>query len=50
MTSKINEAAEKAAQVPVPKRRRVPVWLWVAGPLAVPVVTLSRGQSPGPHS
>ncbi|WP_454260769.1 efflux RND transporter periplasmic adaptor subunit [Pseudoxanthomonas mexicana] len=35
MTSKINEAAEKAAQVPVPKRRRVPVWLWVAGPLAV---------------
>lgn len=35
MTSKINEAAEKAAQVPVPKRRQVPVWLWVAGPLAV---------------
>ena len=35
MTSKINEAAEKAAQVPLPKRRRVPVWLWVAGPLAV---------------
>ena len=35
MTSKINEAAEKAAQVPLPKRHRVPVWLWVAGPLAV---------------
>ena len=35
MTSKINEAAENAAKAPAPKRRRVPLWLWVAGPLAV---------------
>ncbi|WP_213604539.1 HlyD family secretion protein [Pseudoxanthomonas japonensis] len=35
MTSKINEAAENAARTPAPKRRRVPVWLWVVGPLAV---------------
>ena len=35
MTSKINEAAENAARTPAPRRRRVPVWLWVAGPLAV---------------
>lgn len=35
MTSKINEAGESAAKPSAPKRRRVPVWLWVAGPLAV---------------
>lgn len=35
MTSKINETAEAAAVPPVPKRRRVPLWLWIAGPLAV---------------
>ncbi|MEL1266003.1 HlyD family secretion protein [Pseudoxanthomonas putridarboris] len=35
MTSKINEAAEAAAKPSTPKRRRVPLWLWIAGPLAV---------------
>jgi membrane fusion protein (multidrug efflux system) len=35
MTSKINQAGENAATPSAPKRRRVPVWLWVAGPLAV---------------
>jgi len=35
MTSKINEAGENAAQPSVAKRRRVPMWLWIAGPLAV---------------
>lgn len=35
MTTKINAAAEQAGTTPAPKRRRVPVWLWVAAPLAV---------------
>lgn len=35
MTTKINPAAEQAAQAPVAKRRRVPVWLWIAAPAAV---------------
>lgn len=37
MTSKINQAAETAATPTptAPKRRRVPLWLWIAGPLAV---------------
>ena len=35
MTSKINAAGESAAQPSASKRRRVPVWLWIAGPLAV---------------
>ncbi len=35
MTTKINAAAEQAAQPPVPKRRRVPLWLWIAAPAAV---------------
>ncbi|HET6397490.1 MAG TPA: HlyD family secretion protein [Pseudoxanthomonas sp.] len=34
MTSKSDNAAPQAAPSPV-RRRRVPVWLWVAGPLAV---------------
>ena len=34
MTSKINPAADTAATQPV-RKRRVPLWLWVAGPLAV---------------
>ena len=34
MTSKSDNAAAQAAQVPV-RKRRVPLWLWVAGPLAV---------------
>lgn len=35
MTGKINEAAEQAAAGSAPKRRRVPAWLWIAGPLLV---------------
>lgn len=35
MTTKINPAAEQAAQAPVSKRRRVPLWLWIAAPAAV---------------
>ena len=35
MTAKTNETAEAAATPSVPKRRRVPLWLWIAGPLAV---------------
>ncbi|WP_454829152.1 HlyD family secretion protein [Pseudoxanthomonas wuyuanensis] len=35
MTTAINETAEQALQTAVPKRRRVPLWLWIAGPLAV---------------
>ena len=35
MTGKINEVAEQAAAAPAPKRRRVPVWAWIAGPLLV---------------
>lgn len=34
MTSKINPEGEAAA-VSTAKRRRVPLWLWIAGPLAV---------------
>ena len=35
MTSKINPAAEaEAASQPV-RKRRIPIWLWVAAPLAV---------------
>ena len=34
MTSKSDNAAAQAARVPV-RKRRVPLWLWVAGPLAV---------------
>ena len=34
MTSKSDSAASDAAQLPV-RKRRVPVWLWVAGPVAV---------------
>jgi len=35
MTSKINAAAESAAKPATPRRRRVPVWLWIGGPLLV---------------
>ena len=35
MTSKINAAAEQSATPATPKRRRVPLWLWIAAPLAV---------------
>jgi len=35
MTGKINEAAEQAVAPSAPKRRRVPAWLWIAGPLLV---------------
>ncbi|HRF84021.1 MAG TPA: hypothetical protein PLO34_06315, partial [Pseudoxanthomonas sp.] len=34
MTSKSDNAAPEAAPAPV-RKRRVPAWLWVAGPLAV---------------
>ena len=35
MTGKINEAGEQPTVQATAKRRRVPLWLWIAAPLLV---------------